>query len=889
MMETYRIMMEIKTWERKSERRDTCICCDKISCSPCSRYCRNRRISLRKIGKRNNLCSSHTYYTYSPLGEVQVVRDADGYETRYKYDGLGRMIERNHPDAGMTRWYYDDAGNVISRQTENARVRNDYVHYVYDYNRLQDVVYSYRPEDNVHYDYDAAGRVAQRTDGTGSESFTYDELGNINQSIRRIILPSEDSTYVFKTCYLYDSFGRMRSIIYPDGETVQYSYTDGGLLDKVTGYQNGQTTHYLASRRYDEQGRVTRQIYGNQVITCHTYDPLRQWLTHLQTITPTDTLQELDYAYDHVGNITAIVQSARKTESYMGGEYQNTYLYNKQYRLTQSDGDGSFPYRLRAKYSSAGRLGHKFCAGIADGDMDVTYGYDSRHLTHQPRTIFDIKSNTTQNLYWDMTGNLSQVVDSNRHVFRFHEWDAENRLRFFVSNDRAGYYGYDGNGERVYKITGMSNVTLQNNGDAEIVTDLSDVVLYPNPYISVTSMGYTKHYFAGTERIATRIGDGGFKSVQSPTVDRWTTHEKNVHEEFYMRYEKVHPWDNMVRPANETNVAITGIAEEYLQYTCTPYLLMMSKLGIGHNMLYSCIDGYSTVQNKEKSVFYYHGDHLGSASWITDTAGTPVQYIHYAPYGELIAEQRYGNYDERFKFTGKERDKESQYDYFGARFYWSRFTHFNSPDPLLDKYLYISPYAYCNWNPIKYIDPDGKRSTLSVNYRTNTITISAKYYASSKDFRYAKKAANFWNEQKGLTYTAGDGKVYSVQFALSVFSSKNPNKAAGTDDNSFKIVNTLGTNAEGNKKTGETKANYQISVADAYKDESTGAHEIGHTLMNVSKEKGSEHADTGVMTKSISDEGRSWSVSQETVNNIVESNGFNQNPTLWQRIKSWFE
>lgn len=190
---------------------------------------------------------------------------------------------------------------------------------------------------------------------------------------------------------------------------------------------------------------------------------------------------------------------------------------------------------------------------------------------------------------------------------------------------------------------------------------------------------------------------------------------------------------------------------------------------------------------------------------------------------------------------------------------------------------------------MKFVDPDGKRCSLSVNYRTNTITISAKYYASRNDSRYAMKAADFWNNQKGQTYTANDGKVYSVQYALSVYSSKNPEKDAGTDDNSFKVVNTLGTNVEGNKKTGETIANYKISVADAYKEESTGAHEIGHTLMNVPKGEGSEHAATGVMTKSISDDGRSWSVSQETVNNIVESNGFNQNPTLWQKIKSWFE
>lgn len=44
-----------------------------------------------------------------------------------------------------------------------------------------------------------------------------------------------------------------------------------------------------------------------------------------------------------------------------------------------------------------------------------------------------------------------------------------------------------------------------------------------------------------------------------------------------------------------------------------------------------------------------------------------IQYIHYAPYGELIENQHIGSwYDERYKFTGKERDWETGYDYFGA-------------------------------------------------------------------------------------------------------------------------------------------------------------------------------------------------------------------------------
>ena len=70
--------------------------------------------------------------------------------------------------------------------------------------------------------------------------------------------------------------------------------------------------------------------------------------------------------------------------------------------------------------------------------------------------------------------------------------------------------------------------------------------------------------------------------------------------------------------------------------------------------------------------------------------------------------QQVAGYDERYKFTDKERDSESGYDYFGARYYASPLYNWTSVDPLSDKFPQISPYAYCNWNPIKFIDPDGK-------------------------------------------------------------------------------------------------------------------------------------------------------------------------------------
>lgn len=61
-----------------------------------------------------------------------------------------------------------------------------------------------------------------------------------------------------------------------------------------------------------------------------------------------------------------------------------------------------------------------------------------------------------------------------------------------------------------------------------------------------------------------------------------------------------------------------------------------------------------------------------------------------------------------FVFTGKERDGETGYGYFGARYMdHELITMWLSVDPMADKYPEISPYAYCAWNPVKLVDPDG--------------------------------------------------------------------------------------------------------------------------------------------------------------------------------------
>ena len=114
------------------------------------------------------------------------------------------------------------------------------------------------------------------------------------------------------------------------------------------------------------------------------------------------------------------------------------------------------------------------------------------------------------------------------------------------------------------------------------------------------------------------------------------------------------------------------------------------------------------------NIFFYNSDHLGTTSYLTDDAGYVTQTLNYLPYGEDWVDLQ-NHFETRYPrlgiytYNGKEKDYESGFHYFGARYYWSELlTGWLSVDPMMDKYPSISPYAYCNWNPVIFFDPDGQ-------------------------------------------------------------------------------------------------------------------------------------------------------------------------------------
>ena len=95
--------------------------------------------------------------------------------------------------------------------------------------------------------------------------------------------------------------------------------------------------------------------------------------------------------------------------------------------------------------------------------------------------------------------------------------------------------------------------------------------------------------------------------------------------------------------------------------------------------------------------------------------------------------------DVRYKFTGKERDAETGLDYFGTRYYDSDLSLWLSVDPLSDARPNLSPYHYCQWNPMVRRDPSGAWDDWYMNVETGEL-----YYNKS----YSKE----WIIHKGKLY-----------------------------------------------------------------------------------------------------------------------------------------
>jgi len=192
----------------------------------------------------------------------------------------------------------------------------------------------------------------------------------------------------------------------------------------------------------------------------------------------------------------------------------------------------------------------------------------------------------------------------------------------------------------------------------------------------------------------------------------------------------------------ETNVNVTGTVQLKAGVSIT--LKPGFKAAAGCSLKVTIDNTLIVVPQK----YYYVKDHLGSTRVTVNAAGEIASSYDYDPWGMILdgRSSNFGISNEKYKFTGKERDDETNYDYFGARYYDSRIGRWLQVDPLVEKYPGWSSFSYCKDNSVISIDPNGKDVKIKNDVEGNVpngFNTSENFGGYQQHFilNYAKKSS----------------------------------------------------------------------------------------------------------------------------------------------------
>ena len=690
-------------------------------------------------------------YDYDVVGQVTTVHHPNDKTTTYEYDLLGRKLKVNHPDAGEVTCTYDAAGNLLTKLTAELKktISADApITYTYDYERLSEVLYPKNLFNRVTYTYgkpgekyNRAGRLVLVEDASGGEAYYYGNQGEVVKTVRSVMVSTADvRTYVYGATY--DSWNRVRTMTYPDGEVVTYAYNAAGQIASVKSNKQGKEETIVEKVGYDKDGHTVYTKLGNGTETTYTYDKRRERLQEMNLTAAGTAIMTNKYQYDAVDNILGITNAVDPTrgntngDKKLGGTFKHSYAYDDLNRLVYASGKAK-----QASYSmqmTFGRMSEpltkiqKVDSTKTAQSYDFMYKYeDSNHPT-APTQIGH------EHYTYDANGNPTLVENDSLGTERRMYWDEDNRLMVLSDNGKTCRYTYNAAGERIIKSHGdLEGVYI--NGAPQGITfhETEDYTIYPAPMITVTKNRFTKHYFIGDKRVASKLGVGKFSNVYGISGNNVTAGQKDYaarmmqiekqREEYYkslgtppgvptMKGATADP-DNTGRGYNEIigDLGDHSVPEGWVQ---RPKFnekgdvpgppIQWQKPEDPDNAQ----PGYGYVPTdttNTEDIFFYHSDHLGSTSYITDKDANITQFNAYLPYGELLVDEHSSSEEMPYKFNGKELDEETGLYYYGARYMDPKISMWLGVDPLAEKSLNTSSYIYCKNNPVQLVDPTGMK------------------------------------------------------------------------------------------------------------------------------------------------------------------------------------
>ena len=462
------------------------------------------------------------------------------------------------------------------------------------------------------------------------------------------------------------------------------------------------------------------------------------------------------YSYDAVSNVLGIKNNAPLPQSgKAGGQMSHSYSYDPLYRLASATGtykgtdNKSASYTLSMGYDNMHRITskkqHLSQTGVQfDGTLnagyELVYTYGSAEgKKFQLDNVRDINYRTEETptestninnghkYEYDANGNLVYINTSRvkkdgkedeKATEQKYRWDEENRLLAADENGFVSNYWYDADGERTVKTSGENEAIYVNSEFSGGNTGTARFSLYVSPYLVAGQGGkYTKHIYIGSQRIVSKLGDLASYGADPRRIpyagneaDGLTINYKDKYNQQLQSIKDNYKAFDQPYNGKDNDDYVNGQG-----FCCNDGTPEAARARAMNASTRAAVDNnFYDKDNYEKMQFYYHPDHLGSSSYITNLDGEVAQHIEYVPFGEVFIEERNNTWNTPYLFNAKEFDEETGLYYYGARYYEPRLSLWMSTDPLQEKFVDASPYVYCLQNPIIILDYNGA-DTVFVN------------------------------------------------------------------------------------------------------------------------------------------------------------------------------
>jgi RHS repeat-associated protein len=744
------------------------------------------------------------------LGQNIYGKSAEKGESWIFTDAMGRLVKLWDNGAREFSTTYDKLQRPISVFVKEGIIETLFGHVIYG-DLFPDLEAKTRNiKGKVYQVYDQAGVVTVKnidfkgnvTEATRKLTKEYKQIINWKdlegitdiatiQSVAQPFLEVEE----FSSSTTVDALGRPVNVVLPDNSVFQPTYNEGNTLAslKVQIRGTGSFVPFLEDQDYDAKGQRQFAKFGNGTITKYFYDPQTFRLINLLTLqnasdSTGESLQNLGYTFDPIGNITQIRDDAQQTHYFKNAVVypENKFEYDAVYQLIKATG--------------------RELAGIAI-DADAQRNNEDLPFINQLPHQNDVKAvlKYTENYEYDICGNIKRL----QHIANNANWVQSYQYAYEIDNNnltnRLNATNAPGDADGIF-----SNGYLYDlHGNMTQMPHLSQMTWdFKDQLKEVDLGGGGKSYYVygvggnRVRKVIERIGGKRIERIYIGVVEIYRERQGNNAPD--LERFTVHVSDNTGRIAQIDTKTIDNNNSDTI------------------NLL------------NENNIRYQYGNHIDSASLETDGTGNIISYEEYHPFGTSAYRVSKPGSDfslKRYRYSGKERDDETDFYYFGARYYAPWLGRWTSSDPG----GFVSGfnlYRYCSNNPVIFHDPDGMDDKPVVNRygRTKSDTSKADKTTNSDEARanidkvypvgtvvnktFKVIGGSFWNNGENIlnvaSVTGDDGLGGSAEAAGGKGGKKGDNgvggQKGGASGGTAKTTGK-GTGGTGTSPTGGNKGN----------------------------------------------------------------------------------